>query len=349
MSEILRVVAAAPLSAEDADFIRTRTPAVELLLEPDLLPPMRYPADFEGDPAFRRTPEQQQRFETLLDAADALYGIPDASSASLARTVQQNPRLRWVHTMAAGGGSQVKAAALDDAALRRIVFTTSAGVHGEPLAEFALFGVLAGAKNLGRLRALQDRHEWPGRWRMGQLSEQRVLVLGLGGIGSAVAAKLNALGAEVIGVSRSGTRVAGVRRIVRPHVLADVIGEVDALVVTLPGTAATEGMVDDALLQRVKPGLTVVNVGRGSVIDEAALLAALDDGRVGFAALDVVTHEPLDPGSLLWSRSDVVISPHTAGLTAGEERRIATLFADNAARLLDGRPLRNVVDTVEFY
>ena len=112
---------------------------------------MRGPADWSGDPSTRGRREQQAEFDELVDSAEALFGLPDVDSAALARTVAANPRLRWVMTTAAGGGGQVKAAGLDREALERVLFTTSAGVHGGTLAEFAVFGVLAGAKDLPRL------------------------------------------------------------------------------------------------------------------------------------------------------------------------------------------------------
>jgi phosphoglycerate dehydrogenase-like enzyme len=108
-------------------------------------------------------------------------------------------------------------------------------------------------------------------------------------------------------------------------------------------------MLGSAFFDAAQPGLTVVNVGRGTVIDEDALLAALDNGQVGFAALDVVAQEPLAASSPLWDRPNVLVSPHTAALNEAEDLRIAELFADNATRFLDGRPLRNRVDTVDFY
>jgi phosphoglycerate dehydrogenase-like enzyme len=154
----------------------------------------------------------------------------------------------------------------------------------------------------------------------------------------------------VIGTARRpGPPPEGVDELVHPADLAAVVGRVDGIVVTLPATAATERMVDAEVLAAVKPGCTLVNVGRGSVIDEPALVEALRDGRIGYAALDVVAEEPLDPASPLWDLENVLLSPHTATLDRQEDRRIAELFADNASRLLDGRPLRNVVDTVEFY
>lgn len=349
MTGRLRVVVAAPLAPELCDLLTAREPRIDLVVDHSLLPAMRHPADFSGDPSFRRTPEQQAAYEDLLDTADALYGIPDVDSAALARTLRANRSLRWVHTMAAGGGGQVRAALLTDSELERVVFTTSAGVHGDALAEFAVFGVLGGAKHLPRLLQQQRDREWSGRWMMSQISEQTVLVLGLGGIGAAVAQKLAALGATVIGTSRSGASAPGVSRTVHPDDVETILPEVSAVVSTLPGTDATHHLVGREFLDALRPGATVVNVGRGTVIDEGALLDALDSGIVGLAALDVFEVEPLPAESPLWAHPRVLVSPHTAALDAREDGRIAELFADNATRFLDGTPLRNVVDTLEFY
>jgi phosphoglycerate dehydrogenase-like enzyme len=345
----LRVAAATPIPAELCTLIEELEPRVQMLLEPELLPPSRFAGDFEGDPSFRRSPEEQERFEALLESADVLYGIPDVSPPALARTASANPGLRWVQTMAAGGGAQVRAAGLSGEQLSRIAFTTSAGVHGAALAEFALLGLLAGAKDLDRLSALAGRREWGERWTMRQLAGQTVLVVGLGGIGRRVAQLLDALGAHVVGVSRSGSAVPGVSRVGRTEALPELVASADSVVVTLPGTAETEGRFDEALFERMRPGTVFVNVGRGTVVDESALVRALASGRIGFAALDVFAVEPLPASSPLWGLPNVILSPHTAALEADQEEKIARLFADNASRLLDGRPLRNRVDTVTFY
>ena len=345
----LRVVVATPLSEQLCRLIEKREPRIELVRDQSLYPPMRHPADFTGDPGFSRTAAQQRAFEELLDSADALYGIPDVDPVALKRTADANPELRWVHTMAAGGGGQVKAAGLDPAQLQRIVFSTSAGVHGGPLAEFAVFGVLAGAKDLSRLLAQQRDHIWSGRWQMRQVSEMTVLVVGLGGIGAEVARRLSGLGAHVIGTSRHHRPVDHVDRLIRPDQIAETVPDVDAIVLTLPGTAATERLIGADVLAAVKPGTILVNVGRGTVVDEDALLQALRDGRIGFAALDVFATEPLPTNSPLWDEPNVLVSPHTAALNAAEDRLIAELFAANASRLLNGEELTNVVDTVDFY
>jgi phosphoglycerate dehydrogenase-like enzyme len=345
----LRVAIAAPVPPGLTDFVTEREPRIDLRYDPEVLPPMRHPADFSGDPSYSRTPEQWQRYEEMLVDADALYGIPDVDPAALRHVVEANPDLRWVHTMAAGGGATVQAANLTPEQLNKIIFTSSAGVHAGPLAEFAIFGLLAGAKGLPRLNAQQAAREWSGRWMMGQLEEQTVLVIGLGGIGRRIVELLGPFGTTIIGTSRRAASVPGVDEVIHPDDLGSVASRVDAVISTLPGTDATTGLLGRSFFAALKAGATVVNVGRGTVIDEAALIDALSDGRVGFAALDVFATEPLPPDSPLWSMPSVLVSPHTAALSVHEDRRIAELFCDNATRLLDGQELRNVINTQEFY
>lgn len=345
----LRVVVSTPLSEELCALIERTEPRLELVRDQSLLPPQLYPGDHRGEESFRRSLAEQSRFEELIDGADALYGLPDQSPDQLRRTIAANPRLRWVHTTPAGGGGQVRAAGLHPADLARVVFTTSGGVHAEPLAEFAVLGVLAGSRGLPRLLADQQAHVWGERRANPLIRGARVIVVGLGGVGRAVAQKLAALGAEVVGVHRRTVEAAGVTAIVPLEMLPDALARTDAIVMCLPGTDATRHLLGRELLAHVQPGVTVVNVGRGSTIDESALLEALRDGRVGFAALDVFEHEPLPADSPLWDLPNVLVSPHAAAITDQEEQLVAELFAANATRLIDGRPLVNVVDTVEFY
>ena len=341
----LRVVVATAQAPENIELLRSREPRLDVVFEPELFGP---PSDNWMIPHVR-TAEDQARFEAVVDTAEALFGVPDNSGKALGRTVAANPALRWVHTIPAGGGQQVKAARLDADALARIIFTTSAGVHAEPLAEFAVFGVLAGAKLLPYLRTAQIRHEWAPRKAMGLAPDMTVAVVGLGGIGRLAASKLSGLGYRVVGVHRRAVEVPGVAQVYPVERLAEVAATVDAIVLALPGTVQTEGMLSREVLAAIKPGASVVNVGRGSTVDEAALIEALADGRVGFAALDVTAVEPLPSDSPLWDLPNVLISPHTAAISVHEPRLITELFAANATAFLDGRPLQNVVNTVEFY
>jgi len=344
VTQRLRTVIATPLERELVELI-ARDERLEVVWEPELLSDPEI--DWMAGPK-QRTPEEQARYERLLDSAEVLFGVPDQSGRALARTVSANPRLRWVHTIPAGGGQQVRAARLAESDLKRIVFTTSAGVHAEPLAEFAVFGVLAGAKRLPWLLGMQRAKQWGPREPLGLLSETTVLVVGLGAIGRLAARKLTALGCRVVGVHRREVE-AEVERIVPVEEFADAASGADAIVLALPGTDQTRGMLSAEVLAAVKPGVTVVNVGRGTTVDEPALIDALEDGRVGLAVLDVTAVEPLPEDSPLWELPNVVLAPHTAAISPHEPRLIAELFAENARRLLDGEPLHNVVNTREFY
>lgn len=344
-----RVVIAVDLPERLCALIESEESRVDVVRDHSLYRPFRGPADWSGDPAHQRTTAQERAYQEMVDSADILFSLPDVDPGELARTVRANPRLRWVQAMAAGGGSQLRAANLAPEELERVAVTTTAGVHGSPLAEFAVFGVMAGAKTLPRLVAQQRAHEWSDRWEMKQIDEMSVLVVGLGGIGAACAEKFSALGARVLGTTRSGAPVPHVDRLVPIEDLTRAAAEVDAIVVTLPGTAATEGLIGAEVMDAVRPGTILVNVGRGTAVDEAALVAALGTGQIGFAGLDVTAVEPLPADSALWDHPNVLISPHTAALSSREEERIVRLFLDNLGRHLDGRELRNLVDTVEFY
>lgn len=349
MTRRLRVAIATPQEPEDVEHLARLEPRLDIDFLPELMPPADVTTAGIGTGRLRRTPEQQAQFDAMLDAAEAFLGVPDGSGRALHRAVTSNPGLRWVHTIPAGGGQQVRAAKLDRVDLDRVIFTTSAGVHAEPLAEFALFGVLAGAKQLPWLLETKAAREWGAPRQFGMLQDRVVVVVGLGSIGRAVARKLAGLGCRVVGVHRRDVEAEGVERIVAVERMAEAFAQADAVVLALPSTDATEGLVDATAIGALKPGATFVNVGRGSTVDEDALLAAARDGRIGTAMLDVTRVEPLPSDHPLWAEPNVFIAHHTAARTDRERRMIVEVFADNARRLLDGEPLRNVVNTIEFY
>ncbi|WP_423919873.1 D-2-hydroxyacid dehydrogenase [Frigoribacterium sp. 2-23] len=227
--------------------------------------------------------------------------------------------------------------------------TTSAGVHAGALTEFALLGLLMGAKDVRALDADRAERRWGGRRVMRQLADQTVLIVGLGGIGLTLADRLRAFGTRVIGVNRSGRGAERVDRLVTLDELPEVVGRVDAVVCCLPDSPGASGVLDSAFFAAACEGVTFVNVGRGTAVDEEALVAALRSGHVGFAALDVVAREPLAADSALFELDNVLLSPHTAALTDHEEERVARVFVENADRLLRGDELVNRMDVVAFY
>ena len=345
-----RVLIASPLEAELAARIQAADPRAEVRYEPDLLPPARYPADHGGDPAFRRDADGKAHWRSLLEKAEVLFGIPDDSAEGLAEVVGL-PRLRWVHATSAGAGEVVRKAALPAEALERVVITTSSGVHAVPLAEFAILGLLAIAKELPRFVEDQRAKAWPEiRRPLRELRGETLFLVGLGDIGLEVARLAKALGMRTVGFRRTeGPPPAGVDEVHGPGRLAELAGRADAMVVSLPLTEATAGMIDRATIDALPPSCIFVNVGRGGVVDEPALIDALRERRIAGAALDVFATEPLPADSPLWSMDNVLVTPHAVALSARENERIVELFVANLRRYLDGEPLVNVVEPGVFY
>lgn len=350
MTSALTVAIAVPLEAELVDQIRAVDPSVTVVYQPDLLPPERFPADHAGDPAFRRTPEQEERYWHMLNSAQVLYGFPNESPAGLARVAVDNEHLQWVHAMAAGAGGAVKASGLDRETLQKFRITTSAGVHALPLAEFAAMGVLNGFKRTAELARDQQAKSWPElRTPTRLVNGSRLVVAGLGEIGLETARLARALGMTVSGTKRTVEPLEGIEAVTDNDGLAGLLATADAVVNTLPGTPYTEKLFNRDVFAAMKPGTVFVNVGRGTVVDEEALLEALDNGQVSYACLDVFAVEPLPLDSPLWSHPKVLVSPHTSALSAAENRLITERFCSNLRTFLAGGELPHLVDTVHFY
>jgi phosphoglycerate dehydrogenase-like enzyme len=349
--ERTRVLIASPLEAELVERIRDAEPRAEVAFEPELLPPARHPGDHRGDPAFRRDPAGEARWRELLDQAEVLFGIPGESAEDLARVVADLPRLRWVHGTAAGAGEQVRQADLPPDALERVTITTSSGVHAIPLAEFAILGLLAIAKELPRFAEDQRARAWPELRRpLRELDGQTLFLVGLGEIGREAARLGKAFGMRTVGVRRrQGPPPTHVDEVHGPDRLAELAGRADAMVVSLPLTEETAGMIDRATIERLPPSCIFVNVGRGGVVDEPALIEALRERRIAGAALDVFATEPLPQDSPLWELPNVLVTPHAVALSARENQRIVELFVANLRRYLDGEPLTKVVEPGVFY
>ena len=350
MTSQTTVAIAVPLEAELVERIRAVDPSITVLYEPELLPPERFPADHAGDPGFQRSPDQEERYWAMLNRAQVLYGFPNESPAGLARVAAGNPHLQWVHAMAAGAGGAVKASGLDQETLQKFKVTTSAGVHALPLAEFATMGILNGFKRTAELARDQEAKVWPElRTPTRLVSGSRLVVAGLGEIGIETARLARALGMKVSGTKRSVEPLDGIDEVSDNHGLPALVAGADAVVNTLPGTPYTEKLFDRDIFAAMKPGTVFVNVGRGTVVDEEALLEALDNGQVSYACLDVFAVEPLPRDSPLWHHPKVLVSPHTSALSAAENRLIAERFCGNLRIFLAGGELPHLVDTVHFY
>lgn len=217
------------------------------------------------------------------------------------------------------------------------------GVFADEAAEHAILMLLALRRRLVRLFDQQRARTWAQR-SVAKMAGRTVAILGLGAIGSGIARRAAALDLRVLGVCRAPRPIEHVERVVALDRMHEVIEGADALVVTLPLTAQTRGIVDARALARLAPGAHVVHLGRGGVVDESALLAALERGTLGGAAIDVFEDEPLDPSSPFWTLPNTIVTPHVAGCGERYLEHAVEVLVDNARRIDRGEPLMRLID-----
>jgi len=279
-----------------------------------------------------------------MRAADVLVTW-GASGPWLEQVARAVPRLRWVQSLAAGPNAEQAAGFAPS-----VTITSGRGLHDRPVAEHALAMLLGAARRMHVLRDAQRERRWVGELggiqprhdptAFRSLIGAHVVVWGFGRIGQRLAAYLLAMDARVTGVARSSGTRAGVRVVDVDHV-DEALADADALVMILPSLPSTRGILGAERLSRLPPHAWLVNVGRGDTVNEQALIAALDEGRLAGAALDVFVTEPLPADSRLWTMEQVVVTPHAAG---GRPLDAERLIADNVRRFLDGEPLVNEVE-----
>lgn len=259
-------------------------------------------------------------------------------------------RLRWVHN----GGAGVEHLPLAALQERGVVVTNSSGVHVPNMPEHLLALMLAFARRLPTLFRAQAAHEWRDdatHREVFDLAGQTVLLVGMGDIGLGLGERAAALGMRVTGYRRRADQPAPpfVAQTYGPRDLHAALADADHVAISLPKTPATTGMFDAGAFAAMKPGAYLYNVGRGSVVDGEALLAALRSGRLAGAGLDVTEPEPLPADSPLWDMENVIITSHTSGASPHLWDRGIDLVADNLRRWRRGEPLRNLVDFATGY
>jgi glyoxylate/hydroxypyruvate reductase len=312
---------------------------------PDLIPEPRYAADHIGRP-FTRSPKQAGEWQVLMARAEVLFDFDHVDPEGM---VAHGRNVRWVQATSAGIGQYVKRHRLErmDA-----TFTTAAGVHARPLAEFVIWALLTFAKNYPQARRQQAARLWQ-RFHNDDLEGKTLAIVGLGSIGREVAKSARHFGMRVLATKRTVAGVdphdLGVDALYPLSELHAMLGQADAVVLILPHTDETEGLISAPEFAAMKPGALLVNIGRGASVDEGALLAALQSGKLQGAVLDVAAQEPLPPEHPLWGLENVFIFPHSASTSKNENGRLVTLFLDNLERYRAGCPLRNVFDAERLY
>lgn len=304
------------------------------------------PSEGTGDGSTRVHPAV---LEAVADARVYMgFGIAE-------EVLQAAPHLRWVHTGSAGVGSSLT----PEMRRRELVFTNSAGIHGPPMAEAVLGMLLHFFRGFDFAQANKARRSWDtdpfyaADAPLREVAGSTVGILGLGGIGMEVARRCACLGARVLGLKRTpgGETPPGIEAVHGEAGFQTLLAESDAVVVTVPDTPATRGMMDAAAFARMKPGAVFINVARGKIAHEEALLDALRSGHLRGAGLDVFPREPLPPDSPFWELENVLVTPHVSPVTPGFWRREADLVLHNLRCLLEDRPgeMRNMVDREAGY
>jgi phosphoglycerate dehydrogenase-like enzyme len=296
------------------------------------------------------------RFLHATDDERAIELIGEADVAFAAelrgRHLARATRLHWVHSPTAGVGGMLGPEMLASPA----VLTNSSGLSAPTIGEHVVAVTLAMFRKLPQAIRGQAEQRWtqhevtePPPIRM--IAGSRALVIGLGAIGGEVSRRLSLLGATVIGIRRRLDRPVpdGVSSVVSPDRLHDVLPDADLIVIAAPQTRETWSLIGAREIARMKPDALLVNVSRGKLVDEQALIAALEAGAIGGAALDVFEREPLAPESPLWPLPNVLITPHMAGFRADHWDAVTDVFADNLRRFERGEALVNVVDKEAGY
>lgn len=280
------------------------------------------------------------------------------SADAFDRLLVRAPRLSWVHSASAGVEGLVTPAASG----RELVITNARGVFSRPIAEYVLMMILAVSRRLPGLLELQRERTWQPLQGT-ELRDVTVGIVGLGSIGRAVGALATAFGCRVVATRRrpdaatagdaeTDDRAPGeamLDRVGGPETLPALLAESDFVVLAAPLTPQTENMIDADTLARMKPGAWLINVARGRLVDERALLRALRDGPLGGAVLDTFRDEPLPPDSPFYELPNVIVTPHTSWSSGRVLDRSVELFATNLRRFAAGEPLLNVVDPSQGY
>jgi phosphoglycerate dehydrogenase-like enzyme len=270
--------------------------------------------------------------------ADADIAWVDMQPTSLtAEAIRHGERLKWVSTIYAG----LDAFPLPLLKERGVTLTNGVGINALAVAEYAVLGVLAAAKRFDEVVRAHDRHEWPkdspGKV---ELFETKALIVGMGAIGKLIGERLAAFGVEVTGVTRSGRDDT-----LKPDQWQAKLGAFDWVILAAPSTDATKAMVGTAELAAMKPSAWLINIARGDMIEEAALLDALNGRKIAGAFLDPTSPEPLPADHPLWSAPNCMITMHLSGRSQTKMfPRAAALFLRNIDAFVNGRPMENVVD-----
>jgi phosphoglycerate dehydrogenase-like enzyme len=277
----------------------------------------------------------------MLKDAEIIFGVPH-----VADILTRAPGLKWIQLFSAGAEYILTPEMLKSP----VMITNTSGIHVAPISETVFAFILAFAKQTPRLLQNQAARKWES-FVPASLEGRTLGIIGYGSIGQGVARLARAFGMKVVAMRRSGRRAAvrNVERLYARSELPQLLSASDYIVVAVPSTPETRGLIGEKEFQMMKPGAFLVNIARGNILDEAALVRALEEKRLAGAGLDTFVKEPLPVNSPLWSLPNVFVTPHLSGLQSEQAAKAFEIFRRNLERYLAGRRLINLVDKVKGY
>jgi phosphoglycerate dehydrogenase-like enzyme len=313
---------AATLNEKNLDRIRQAVPEAELII-------------------IKSKEEWENRASDFVPKVDVVFGrLPFARYRDL-------PNLRWAQQDFAGTDWLLN---FPDLIKKNFILTNASGVHAIPIAEHILALMLALARDLPHSLRNQGEHHWTRRGRVIELDSATLGIIGLGKIGEKTAEKAKGLNMRVLAIRRNPERLSPyVDRMFSPEGLTELLSQSDWVVISAPMTPETRGRIGEKELRGMKQSAYIINIARGAIIQEKALIKALQEGWIAGAGLDVFEKEPLPEDSPLWAMENVIITGHYAGSTPFYFERVMEIFLENLRRYQDGRPLINVVDKQRGY
>ncbi|HKL78945.1 MAG TPA: D-2-hydroxyacid dehydrogenase [Mobilitalea sp.] len=277
----------------------------------------------------------------MFKKAEVIFGWPEEEQ------LKRSVNLRWLHLPSAGADSYARWELYPNS---NILLTNSSGVYGVPIAEHVLAMILAYNHNLWKYAEQQKNLKWEEIRRTRDFYGSTIGIIGMGDIGMELAKRSKALGARVLGVKRTRSSMPEyVDRLYTIEEIDEVLQQADYVVLALPNTQKTNGIVSEQRLRKMKPDAFLVNIGRGALVDQEALIKALKENLIGGVGLDVTEPEPLPQDNPLWELPNVMITPHVSGISPSNDRIRIDLFVKNLERYLTGEPLVNMVDFEEGY
>lgn len=345
-AKTLHLLIASYLEPEYVERIQQTDPRINVIYEPELIAPQRFPADHIGGP-FKRSEEQEKKWRSLLEKTDILFDFDRTNYKELPELA---PNLKWIQTTSSGIGQTIKKWNYHRR-MPNTIFTSSRGVHAQPLAEFCLLAMLTFNKKLFQTLQQQKEKKW-ARLSGTDLRQKTIGIIGMGKVGQEVARIAQCFGMTVLGMKRNidGIPPASIHadELFRPDELPNLLQRSEYLVLIAPHTPETEKMIGEKELALLPKGAVLINIARGALVDEAALVKALQTGHLRGAGLDVFEVEPLPPSNPLWTMENVIVSPHSGSTSDGENELITDIFCENIANFLEGKPMRNLFDTREI-